>query len=140
MKYKDIKILSIKYHDRVPFEVITEKYTFDFEANGGDEKDLIYRITASGIRGNKITVGTLGFSKSPPECQIWKDQSVKLAGNKKGYKILKNPILLNSFECRSSNPFKVSRKVDFFIFCKKCEKWFDPDGCERHGVFDETEF
>ena len=137
MKHKDKKILYIVYHNRIPFEVYTEGAGYDFELYNNDKDHIMFSHTSSGLDSNEeVELPRLAYPKKTPTTQVWLEKGIRIKGNCQGIKILKHPILLKADEERSRNPFAISREVGDIIYCSKCGKYYDENGCIDHGIED----
>jgi len=143
MKYKDEIIIMIEYYNDIPFTVLTEYSTFDFELYNNDW--LMYYESGGGKNwkeenGEKIIdlEWESGYYDSS-NWKIWIDSQYILK-NKTGIEILKKPLMLPSYcdeKQKYNNPFEVGEEVGEIYWCEKCQCHYHEDGCPDHGYEEE---
>ena len=126
-------LAAIEYLDKIPHEVLTcseEGYLsiYNFDARGGDKKDLIYYNSGQG--------GNLKNTNFDKERQVWVNpELIKKFGLSNQSNFIEKRIRLKNYTKSSIDPFKIATEVGRIENCETCGNFFDEDGCpEHHGL------
>lgn len=138
MKHNNEDIILIEYFNDIPFSVMTEYTTYDFEMHAGGWL-MFYRSGGSGYwkekNGKKIIKATFEFC-NPEAWKIWIDSQYTIVTEiQKGITILKNPLMLPDYineKLKYNNPFKAGQEVEEIYYCKPCKAFYTEDGCNIH--------
>lgn len=139
MKYNDEKIILIEYFNNIPHSVWTDEGIYDFEthANGW----LMYALTGFGKVEKVITIEGKIIFPEKNDCKIWVDSNYTI--NLKypaGIQLIEQPIELIDGYTKSCNPFEIGYEAGKMIYCKKCDAYYNEDGCENHLLQEFEEY
>ena len=139
MKYKNEEIILIEYFNDIPSSVITEYGNYDFDMYGNNSWLMFYCTgfgknftEKDGKRFYEIDIQLAFPEKST--CKVWISANYEYTNlHPEGIEIIKDPIEIDD----EINPFEYGEEVERIEYCKKCELYYDEDGCDEHEYCEE---